>query len=165
MSITWNYGSGAQAAVASTLSYYPWMYNDAIRATQVTPTLAKFTDILAPLDKPTEIKISTETIANVYSTLANSKIPVSEQNSNTSGSSVFVQLRTVANYTRTVGTTSTIVQLPVEARLQLRVPNDAELTNDELDKLLGAVVASVRKQDGTSRLGEILRGSLVPKEI
>lgn len=165
MSLLWNFGSGSQAAAPLTLSYYPWMYNDAIRATTVTPTLAKFTDILAPLDKPTEIKISTETIANVYSTLANSKIPVSEQNSNTSGSSVFVQLRTVADYTRTVGTTSNVVQLPLEVRLQIRVPNDAELSNDELDKLLGVIIASVRKQDGTSRLGEILRGSLVPKEI
>lgn len=165
MSLKWNYGTGAQSSTASTLSYYPWMYNDAIRTTQVTPTLAKFTDILAPLDKPVEIKISTETIANVYTTLANSKVPVSEQNSNTSGSSVFVQLRTTADYVRTVGTTESNVQLPVEARLQIRVPNDAELTNDELDKLLGALIACIRKQDGSSRLGEILRGSLVPKEI
>lgn len=165
MSLNWNFGSGSQAAVASTLSYYPWQYDDAIRATSVSPTLVKFADILAPLDKPTEIKISTETIANVYSTLANSKIPVSEQNSNTSGSSVFVQLRTVADYTRVIGTTSSVVQLPLEVRLQIRVPNDAELTNAELDKLLGAVISSVRNSDGTSRLGEILRGSLVPKEI
>lgn len=165
MSLTWNYGSGAKAAAPLTLSYHPWMYNDAIRVTSSAPTLAKFTDILAPLDKPTEIKISTETIANVYSTLANSKIPVTEQNSNTSGSSVFVQLRTIANYTRTVGTTDTVVQLPLEGRIQLRVPNDAELTNDELDKLLGDMIACLRKQDGSSRVGEILRGSLVPKEI
>lgn len=165
MSLNWNYGSGAQAATALTLSYHPWMYNDAIRVTQETPNLAKFTDILAPLDKPTEVKISTETIANVYSTLVNSKVPVSEQNSNTSGTSVFVQLRTIADYVRTVGTTSTKVQLPLEGRLQLRVINDAELTNDELDKFLGDMIACLRKQDGTSRLGEILRGSLVPKEI
>lgn len=165
MSINWNYGSGAKAAVALTLSYYPWMYNDAIRTTSVAPTLAKFTDILAPLDKPTEIKISTETIANVYSTLTGQKIPVSEQSSNTSGSSVFVQLRTIANYTKTVGTTDSVVQLPLEGRIQLRVPNDVELSNDELDKLLGDTIACLRKQDGTSRVNEILRGSLVPKEI
>lgn len=165
MSITWNLGSGAQAATPVTLSYRPWMYDDAFRVTSSAPTLAKMTDILAPLDKPTEIKISTETIANVYSTLANSKIPVSEQNSNTSGTSVFVQLRTVATYVKTVGTTSSEVQLPLEARLQIRIPNDVELTNTVLDEVLGQLIACVRKQDGSSRLNEITRGSLVPKEI
>lgn len=165
MSITWNYGSGAQAVAPLTLSYYPWMYNDAMRVTSSAPTLAKITDILAPLDKPTEIKISTEPIANVYSTLASSKIPVSEQNSNTSGTSAFVQLRTIADYVKTVGTTESVVQLPLEGRLQLRVANDAELTNEVLDQFLGALISCIRTQAGVSRLNEILRGSLVPKEI
>lgn len=165
MSIIWNLGSGSQAVAPLTLSYRPWMYDDAFRVTSNAPTLAKITDILAPLDKPTEIKISTETIANVYSTLANSKIPVSEQNSNTSGTSVFVQLRTVAQYVKTVGTTSSVVQLPLEGRLQIRIPNDSELTNDVLDEFLGQLNACLRSSDGTSRLNEIARGSLVPKEI
>lgn len=165
MSIIWNLGSGSQAVTPSTLSYHPWIYDAAFRVTSNAPTLAKITDILAPLDKPTEIKISTETIANVYSTLANSKIPVSEQNSNTSGTSVFVQLRTVAQYVKTVGTTSSVVQLPLEGRLQIRIPNDSELTNAVLDEFLGQLIACLRSSDGTSRLNEIARGSLVPKEI
>lgn len=165
MSINFNYGAGAQSATATNLVYNAWLYNDAIRVTADTPTQAKFTDILAPLDKPTEIKISTEPIANVYSTLANTRIPVSAQNANTSGTSVFVQLRTVVDYNKTVGTTTTNIQLPLEARLQIRVPNDAELTNVVLAKLISSLYATTCDSTGASRLGEIIRGGLVPKEI
>lgn len=165
MSINWNYGTGSQFATASNLSYNPWLYDAAIRVTSDSPTQAKLTDILAPLDKPTEIKISTEPIANVYTTLTNSRIPVSSQSANTSGTSVFVQLRTVVDYDKTIGTTTTNVQLPLEARLQIRVPNDAELTNVVLAKLISSLYASTCGADGASRLNEILRGGLVPKEI
>jgi hypothetical protein len=165
MALTWNYGTGAQATPAKTLSYFSWKYNDAYRVTENAPNRAKFTDILAPVDKPTEIKISIEPINNVYSTLANAKVPVSSQNANTTGTSIFVQLRTVANYTRTIGTTSQDIQLPLEGRIQLRLANDAEITNAEVDLMIGAMLACLRNEDGTSRVGEIMRGSLVPKEI
>jgi hypothetical protein len=165
MSLNWNFGTGAVSETASTLSYYPWEYDDAMRVKSTTPNQAKLTDILSPLDKTTELKISTESIANVYSTLASYKIPVAAQSANQTGTSVFVQLRTTVDYDMTVGSTTTNIQLPLEARLQIRVPNDAELVDAEITKLVGHLYSSICESDGTTRIGEIIRGGLVPKEI
>jgi len=165
MSLNWNFGVGAQFATPSNLAYNPWLYADSIRVTSDAPTQVKFTDILAPLDKPTELKISVEPIANVYSTLTNNRVPVTSQSANTSGTSVFVQLRTMVDYDKVLGTDTTNVQLPLEARIQIRVPNDAQLTSVELNKLVASTFAVLCSENGSSRLGEILRGGLVPKGI
>lgn len=163
MSLTWNFGTGSQGTAVNK-SCAPWVYNDAIRVTSEQPGIAKFTDILSPIDLPTEIKISATKIANVYDTLGGGKIPVAEQSANVSGCTTFFELKTVATYPRTSPEVGR-VQLPMVARIEFRLPNDANIDNNELATLLSAALANICNSSGTLRVLEVQRGGIVPKEI
>lgn len=161
MGISFNFGTGAQGATVNK-ALAPWLYSDAIRIISDNGSLAKLADIKSPLDKQTTIKISLDKIANVYTTLANGTIPVAAQSANTSGSSLFVEVKTVA--TKTDGTTT--IQLPMVARIEIRVPNDADIADTDIDTLILAAYASLCDSSGACKVvTEKLRGALTPVGI
>jgi hypothetical protein len=161
MAISFNFGTGAQGTgVTKTLK--PWAYTDAFRIVSDSGTLARMTDILAPLDKQTTVKVTLDKIANVYSTLADGSVPVSAQNANTSGHTVFAELKTIA--TKTVG--DTVIQLPMVARIELRLPDDADIAESDIDTLVLAAYAALCNSSGTPVVvTEKMRGALTPVGI
>lgn len=165
MALSFNLGTGATGTPVN-FAVAPWDYDDAIRVTSEAPTLVKMNDILSPIDLPTEVKISVEKIANVYTTLGGGRIPVAEQSSNTSGVTIFVEVKTVGTYDRSA-TDPTLgrIQVPMVGRLEFRLPNDVNIGSTAEATLLSTVIASICDSAGALRLDEIRRGALVPKEI
>ena len=157
MAISFNFGAGATGA-AKTLSLLPWAYTTAFRNVSDNGSVARMTDILTPLDKKTSVKITLDKIANVYTTLADGTVPVAEQSSNTSGQTVFCELKTVA--TKTVGDVT--VQLPMVARIELRLPN----SESDINTLVLATYASLCDASGNPVVvTEKMRGALTPAGI
>lgn len=161
MAISFNFGVGATGA-AKTLSLFPWAYTTAFRNVSDNGSVARMTDILTPLDKKTSVKITLDKIANVYTTLADGTVPVAEQSSNTSGQTVFCELKTVA--TKTVGDVT--VQLPMVARIELRLPNDSDISESDINTLILATYASLCDASGNPVVvTEKMRGALTPAGI
>lgn len=161
MAISFNYGSGAQGT-AATKPFFPWAYSTAFRIISDSGTLARMTDIVAPLDKKTTIKVTLDKIANVYTTLAEDKIPVTAQSANTSGQTVFIELKTIA--TKTVGEVE--IQLPMVSRIELRLPNDADITEANVEALVMATYAGLCNAAGNPTVvTEKMRGALTPVGI
>jgi len=161
MAISFNFGSGA-TGTAKSLSLLPWAYNTAFRNVSDNGVNARMTDILAPLDKKTSIKITLSKIANVYTTLADGTVPVAEQSSNTSGQTVFCELKTIA--TKTVGEAT--IQLPMVARIELRLPNDGDITEANVNTLVLAAYAALCNASGDPTVvTEKMRGALTPAGI
>lgn len=161
MAISFNFGSGA-TGTAKTLSLLPWAYVAAFRNISDNGNVARMTDILAPLDKKTTIKVSNDKIANVYTTLADGTVPVAEQNSNTSGQTIFCELKTIA--TKSVGDVT--VQLPMVARIELRLPNDSDISETDVNTLVLATYAALCDASGDPVVvTEKMRGALTPAGI
>lgn len=161
MAISFNYGTGAQGT-AATKPFSPWAYATAFRIISDSGTLAKMTDIVAPLDKKTTIKVTLDKIANVYTTLTDSPVPVSAQSANTSGQTVFVELKTIA--TKVVGEIT--VQLPMVSRIELRLPNDADISESDVESLVMATYAALCNAAGNPTVvTEKMRGALTPVGI
>lgn len=164
MAISFNFGTSSQN-VGVTKTLKPWNYSGAFRIISDSGTLARMTDILSPLDKVTTAKVTLERIANVYTTLAGGTVPLLAQNTNVSGHTVFVELKTIA--TKVVGTTPPItVQLPMVARLELRLPDDADITESDIDSLILATYALLCDSAGNPTVvTEKMRGALTPVGI
>lgn len=161
MAISFNFGTGAQGT-ATTKAFSPWAYLTAFRIITDSGSLAKMTDIVAPLDKKTTLKVTLDKIANVYSTLAENSIPVAAQSANTTGQTVFVELKTIA--TKTVSGTE--IQLPMVARIELRLPNDSEISESDVEKLVMATYAGLCNTAGDPVVvTEKMRGALTPTGI
>lgn len=161
MAISFNFGAGSQG-VAGTKAFKPWAYLAAFRIISDSGSLAKMTDIAAPLDKKTTLKVTLDKIANVYTTLAEGTVPVSAQNANTSGQTVFVELKTIA--TKTVGDAE--IQLPMVARIELRLPNDADISESDVEALVMATYAGLCDAAGNPVVvTEKMRGALTPTGI
>lgn len=161
MAISFNFGVGSQGT-AGTKAFKPWAYLAAFRIISDSGSLAKMTDIAAPLDKKTTLKVTLDKIANVYTTLAEGTVPVSAQNANTSGQTVFVELKTIA--TKTVGDAE--IQLPMVARIELRLPNDADISESDVEALVMATYAGLCDATGNPVVvTEKMRGALTPTGI
>lgn len=161
MAISFQFGSGSQETPI-TKSMAPWSYSDAFRIISDNGSAARMTDILAPLDKKTTVKVTLEKIANVYSTLADGVVPVAEQSANTSGGTVFAELKTIA--TKVVGTDT--IQIPMVGRIELRLPFDADITEANVESLVMATYAALCNEAGSPVVvTEKLRGALTPAGI
>ena len=161
MSISFNYGATSQG-VAVTKQLLPWKYTDAFRIISDTGSAARMTDIQSPLDMKTTIKISLDRIANVYSTLANGAVPVSAQSANTQGHTVFCELSTIA--TKTSG--DAVIQLPIVSRIELRLPDDAEIAESDITSIVMATFAGLCDTAGNPTVvTEKMRGALTPTGI
>lgn len=161
MAISFNFGAGAQGT-GVTKTLLPWAYTTAFRIISDSGSLARMTDILSPLDKKTTIKVSLDKIANVYTTLADGTVPVSAQLANTMGHTVFVELKTIA--TKTVN--DVVVQLPMVSRLELRLPDDADIAESDVETLVLATYAALCNSAGSPTVvTEKMRGALTPVGI
>lgn len=161
MAITFNFGTGAQGTSVSK-SLKPWIYADAFRIISDSGSLARMTDILAPLDKKTTAKVTLDKIANVYTTLAAGTVPVAAQSANTSGQTVFVELSTIA--TKEVGTDT--IQVPAVCRIELRLPNDSDITEANVEELVMATYGLLCTTEGNPKVvTELMRGALTPAGI
>lgn len=165
MAISFHFGTGA-TGVAKTAPLNPWAYSSAFRIISDNGSIARMTDILAPLDMKTTVKVTLDKIANVYNTLADGTIPISEQNSNTSGQTVFCELKTIATKPSLDPLKIRDIQLPMVARIELRLPNDASITEADVERLVMATWASLCDATGTSTVvSEKMRGALTPVGI
>lgn len=161
MAILFNFGTSSQN-VGVTKTLKPWNYAGAFRIVSDSGTLARMTNILSPLDKITTAKVTLEKIANVYTTLAGGTVPLLAQNSNVSGHTVFAELKTIA--TKVVGTAT--IQLPMVARLELRLPDDADIAETDIDTLILATYALLCDSAGLPTVvTEKMRGALTPVGI
>lgn len=161
MAIQFNFGSGAQGTPVNK-AVSPWSYVAAFRATQNQSGRARMIDIKTDLDKPTSLVITNEKIANVYTTLASVAVPVDNQSLNVEGTTVRVELRTIA--TKADGTKT--VHLPLECDIRVRIPNDAELTAGDMDTLVSAAYAGLLDASGQNKvLSDLARGALTPAGV
>ena len=155
MSLDLNLGSAFETPV--NLDLAPWKA-DALQVIQNDGTLIKAADVLSPLDKQATVKITNTRIANVYQTLAKGQIPIGNQAPNTSGQTIFVELNATAS--KTVGSVEILV--PLTARIELRIPNDGDLTNANVETLVMAALAALYDDAGVSRFTDVMRGVLLP---
>lgn len=161
MAISFQFGSGAQGT-ATTKAFSPWAYTTAFRTISDNGSQARMADILSPLDKKTTAKVTLEKIANVYTTLADGAVPVANQSSNTSGGTVFAELKTIATKTDGLNT----VFIPMVARVEVRVPNDPDITGSDIETLVMAAYGLLCDASSSNTvITEKLRGALTPAGI
>lgn len=161
MAISFNFGAGA-VGTGVTKTLLPWNYTNAFRIISDSGSLARMTDKLAPLDKKTTAKVTLEKIANVYQTLGGGTIPVAAQSASTAGHTVFVELTTIA--TKLVGTVT--IQLPMVSRIEIRLPDDADIAESDIDTLVMATYALLCDSAGIPTVvSEKMRGALTPVGI
>lgn len=164
MSFSKTWGTGALVQLPND-GPFAWAWSSAFRVTSDTGTAVKLTDILSPLDKRTTIKLALSKIANVYTTLGGDSVPVTERSSNVTGQTLFTELTTILtrpNPTIAGG----IIQVPVQARIELRLPNDGELTATDVEDLIVACHSALLDDAGNNLvISEKLRGALVPPGI
>lgn len=161
MAIQFNFGSGSQGE-AINKSVHPWSYVAAFRATQNQAGRARMINIKTDLDKPTSLVISNEKIANVYNTLTSVAVPVDNQSLNVEGTTVRVELRTIA----TKGDGLYTIHLPLECDIRVRIPNDAGLTAADMDTLVSATYAGLLDATGQNMiLSDLARGALTPAGV
>lgn len=160
MAISFHFGAATNTGVAKSL--LPWKFTTAFRAITDNGSMARMTDILSPLDMQITLKVTNTKIANVYATLADGTVPVESQNANTSGHTVFAELKTIA--TKVVGADT--IQLPMVGRIELRLPDDAEIAESDVETLVLATWAALCDSSGVSSVvTEKMRGALTPAGI
>lgn len=155
MALNLNLGDAFEAAAPVDL--LPWK-PEALKVMEENGTLVKIADVLSPLDKQASVKITNTRIANVYNTLAKGTIPIGNQSTNTSGQSIFTEL--VATASKTVG--DQVVLLPVVARVEVRLPNDGDLTDANVLSLILATLAAMCDDSGELHVTNMMRGVLFP---
>lgn len=161
MAIQFNFGTGARGTPINK-SVSPWSYVAAFRATQNQSGRARMIVIKTDLDKPTSLVITNEKIANVYTTLTSVAVPVDNQSLNVEGTTVRVELRTIATKADGLKT----IHLPLECDIRVRIPNDAELTAADMDTLVSAAYAGLLDASGQNMiLSDLARGALTPAGV
>lgn len=155
MALDLNLGDAFETAVPVNLA--PWKPS-ALKVMEENGTLVKVADVLSPLDRQASVKITNTRIANVYNTLAKGSIPIGNQSTNTSGQSIFTEL--VATASKTVGDQE--VLLPVVARVEVRLPNDGDLTDANALTLILATLAAMCDDEGALHVTDMMRGVLFP---
>lgn len=130
-----------------------------LQVVQDTGQLVKLANILSPLDKPSTAKISNTRIANVYQTIAKGSIPALAQALNVSGCSVFAELNVVGSK---LDSASREILLPMQCRIELKVPNDGDIDNSLLKVLALSCLNLLHNPAGPDdlRVTEIMRGVL-----
>jgi hypothetical protein len=154
-----NLGSSATPATTAAIALTNAKFAAAsLKVVNDSGSLIKLANVSSPLDKQATLKISNTRIANVYQTLAKGSIPLQNQSPNTSGQSIFIELAVTGSRTVTSGT----ILVPMVARVELRIPNDADINDADLKALTLLTVGALCKTDGTFRVTEMMRGVLPP---
>lgn len=152
-----NLGTAFDTTNQLVLTVNPWL-GSALHVVQNDGNLVKAADVASPLDRQAFVKVTNTRIANVYNTLGKGSVPIGNQSSNTTGQSVFVELSATASKT----VADVPVFLPVQARVELRLPNDGDLTDENIISLLTSAIACLVDPDGTIRVTDMMRGVLLP---
>lgn len=126
-------------------------------------TEAIVTNLTTPVDRPEKFRWNASDIANIYS---GSDIDPSVYAPSKRGVSVLAQVTEVYSVTDTTDATFRI-DLPVSAHLVLKVPASEYLTADILQTVVGRLVSGLFEtgSTATSRIGALVRGSLLPKDL
>lgn len=157
--LTLNLGTSFDAQAAKGINLLPAVFAiGALRVVTDTGNLIKLANVSSPLDKPSSVKITNTRIPNVYLTLAKGSVPTGHQAVNTSGQSIFVELNAVAS--KTIGDEDNEVLVPLTARVEVRVPNDGDITDDDIKALLLATLSNLCDKDGNCRVTQMMRGVL-----
>lgn len=168
--LSFNFGSGAAISGESLdppfVTQAPiWKFKNSFRKVSESGNQSRIADIVAPLAKRTTIKYSIDRIANVYNTLGDALVPVSNQSLNTAGQTLFVELKTVATSTPTAPALP--FDVPMVCRIEIRIPTFADITDADVETLVLHTVAALRSEtDGTMNvISEKMRGALTPAGI
>lgn len=155
----------AVAETTKTLTYNPWDWSRAWRVSRSAPDDARMVATTTPINESTTVKVTREWIEDVYKTLANDIVPVSEQVANRKGITTRVEVRT--SFTETIvdeaGNVIGEYQLPVEADIRFRNGLVPVITDEQIDQVLGLAVAALKDDQGNTRVAsEMMRGVLTP---
>lgn len=162
MSIQFNFGAGAQNEDTVSRTIKPWAYGEAFRVVNSQVGSAKMVNIKTDIDKTTAIRVTVESIENVYRTLTSDNVPVEKQVVNAKGTTIRAELKTIA--TKSVGEET--FYLPMECDIRIRIPNDPDIDAANIDTLIDAAYAAMLDEAGNNKVTtELARGALVPKGI
>ena len=128
-----------------------------VKKVQDDGNLIRVSDIVSPLDRQAQFKITNTKIANVYNTLAKGTIPVGNMSTNTSGQAIFVELSVIAS--RAVSGQPDVL-VPMVARIELKLPNDSDLTDAKVQELLNTAYAALCDPSAVLKVTDKMRGAL-----
>lgn len=133
------------------------------RIKQDEPEEAILTNLTSPVVYPERMRISASDVANVYS---GSSVEPSLYAPTKRGRSVLVQVNEIWKVTDSVDATYEVA-LPVQCHLVIKVPNHELVTPDAIQTLVGRAVSGLFETGSadTTRLGSLLRGSLLPSDL
>jgi hypothetical protein len=131
-----------------------------MKVTQDAAGLVKLVNVRSPLGQQASAKITNTRIANVYQTLAKGLIPPGAQSFSTTGQSIFVEHNMVATKPPVVSGAAP-TYLPIQCRVEFRLPNDSYLVETDILDILQATLALILDSDGNTRVLEMMRGVLV----
>lgn len=138
-------------------------YGADFRVKSDEPTEAIITNLTSPTVFPERIRFSVSDVSNIYQ---GTSIEPSLYAPTKRGVSVLVQV--TENWTVTDSSDATYqVALPVSAHLVIKVPNHELVTPAAVQTLVGRLVSCLYEtgDEGTTRIGSLLRGSLLPSGI
>jgi hypothetical protein len=118
------------------------------------------TNITSPVDRPENVRLAYQDIANIYS---GTGIEPSVLSPSKKGVSILAQVTEVLSITDTTDA-SYRVDKPASAHLVLKLAQDEMITPTVVEKLIGRLLSSLYDSGllTEERLKAILRGSLVP---
>lgn len=122
---------------------------------------AILTNLTSPTDCPNTMRFSTSAVADIYK---NSGITAEYRSPSKKGFSLLAQSRAVYTVSDSVDT-SYRVDLPIEAHIVVKAPNDANITSAMLEAVIARTVRGFYETNASLRLAAMARGSLLPTDI
>lgn len=124
---------------------------------------AIITNLTTPVDRPEKFRWNASDIANIYS---GTDIDPSVFAPSKKGVSVLAQVTEVYSVTDSVDA-SFRIDLPVSAHIVIKTPQSEYLTSDILQTVVGRLISGLFEtgSTATSRIGALVRGSLLPKDL
>lgn len=162
--ISYNYTDTAISGV-TTLTFPRGLVNFKAdwRVKQDEPDEAILTNLSSPVVYPERMRISGSDVANVYS---GSSVEPSLYAPTKKGRSILVQVNEIWKVTDTADATYEVA-LPVQCHLVIKVPNHELVTPAAIQTLIGRAVSGLFETGSTdtTRVGSLLRGSLLPTDL
>lgn len=119
------------------------------------------TNLTSPTDCPNTMRFSTSAIADIYK---NTGVLSEYRSPSKRGYSLLSQVKAV--FTKQDSEDATYrVDLPVEAHIVVKAPNDALITAAMLEAVVARTVRGFYETTATLRLPSMARGSLLPDDI
>lgn len=128
-----------------------------------SPKECKLVNLTSPLDRVERVTIATTPVASIYK---DSGIDPKVQAPSKKGTQVLVKIQDILSVSDSADPGYRI-DLPLQAHMVLRFPNDETITADVILKQLGRMISCIYDtgSTATSRLNEIIRGALESSEV